>query len=305
MITDVERKLVEIFCSLDDFFLIYGPELEKRRLAETPRKLNRQPQMCHSEIASIVMMFHLCGYKDFKHYYTHCVLAQWRGYFPRLHSYNRFVERMSELIVPLGHYLIVSAQNKCTGVSFVDSTTLSVCHKRRIHNHKVFKDKAQRGRSSVDWFFGFKLHLIINEMGDILSFAFTPGNVHDANPGLMSKLTKGLWGKLFGDKGYLSQKLFDGLFANGLQLVTKLKSNMKNRLMPLMDKLLLRKRAIIECVNDELKNNCMIEHTRHRKPENFIVNLFAGLAAYAFLPKKPCINFTRNQRNVINTKMIG
>jgi hypothetical protein len=184
---------------------------------------------------------------------------------------------------------------KCTGISFIDSTTLDVCDNRRIHSHKVFKDFAQRGKSTTGWFYGFKLHLTVNDKGEILSFCLTTGNTDDRDKNVMEILTKRLFGKLFGDKGYLSQKLFEDLHSKGIELIAKLKKNMKNRLMYLKDKLLLRKRAIIQTINDQLKNICQIEHTRHRSVYNFSTNIIAGLVAYSFLPKKPSLNHDKSQ----------
>lgn len=187
---------------------------------------------------------------------------------------------------------------KTTGISFIDSTTLDVCHNRRIDSHKVFDGIAERGKSSTGWFYGFKLHITTNEYGEILSFYITPGNVDDRNIDLIEKLTKNLFGKLFGDKGYLSQPVFTRLYEKGITLITKVRKNMKNKLMNIEDKLLLRKRAIIESVNDFLKNICQIEHTRHRSFINFLVNVVSGVAAYSFFQKKPSINN-------INTKEIA
>jgi hypothetical protein len=140
----------------------------------------------------------------------------------------------------------------------------------------------------VDWFYGFKLHLVINDCGELLSVRLTPGNVDDRRP--VPELIKKIFGKLFGDKGYISQPLFEALYADGVHLVTKLKRGMKNRLASLFDKLLLRKRAIIESVVDQLKNISQIEHSRHRSVANCFVNLLAGLVAYTFREKKPSLN---------------
>lgn len=200
---------------------------------------------------------------------------------------------MQYATVPLLLYMMKFRVGKCTGISFIDSTTIDVCHNRRIHSHKVFKDTAERGKSSTGWFYGFKLHLVINDRGEILSCCLTSGNVDDRNIQVIDSLSKELYGKLFADKGYLSQKVFERLFARGVSLVTKIKKNMKNKLMDLGDKLLLRKRAIIESVNDFLKNICQIEHSRHRSQHNFLVNLIAGLVAYSFLPKKPSLRLNR------------
>lgn len=178
---------------------------------------------------------------------------------------------------------------ECTGISFVDSTRLAVCRNQRIHNHKVFKDIAQRGHTSMGWFYGFKLHLVCNEKGEIINFVFTSGNVDDREPLTSTNLLKDVLGKLFGDKGYIGQGLFNKLFFNGIHLLTTVRKNMKDRYMTLNDRIILRKRAIIESINDELKNICLIEHTRHRSFNNFIANLISGIAAYCFLPKKPAI----------------
>ena len=244
-----------------------------------------------SEVMSIVIMFHLSNHRTFKWYYKHFICGAMKGYFPRLLSYNRFVEVMQELIVPLTVYLMKFHLGKCSGINFLDSTTLDVCHNRRIYSHKVFKNLAQRGKSSTGWFYGFKLHLIVNDRGEILSFCLTAGNVDDRDWDTLSKLTKEIFGKLFADRGYLSQKLFEKLYRNDILLITKLKKNMKNRLMDMHDKIILRKRAIIESVNDFLKNICQIEHSRHRSVDNFLVNLVSGLVAYSFLPKKPSLHF--------------
>jgi len=212
-----------------------------------------------------------------------------RAEFPGLVSYNRFVELMRGAMIPLMVYLQRCRLKKSNGIAFVDSTTLKVCHNRRIHSHKTFRDIAQRGKTSMGWFYGFKLHLIVNHTGDLVSVMLTPGNTDDRDLSIMQILTKNVLGKLFGDRGYISAKLFKALLQRGLQLITKIRKNMTNKLMPLIDKLLLKKRALIESINDQLKNLCQIEHTRHRSPINFLGNLFAGLIAYTFAPQKPSI----------------
>jgi len=142
----------------------------------------------------------------------------------------------------------------------------------------------------MGWFFGFKLHLIINDKGEILNFMFTPGNVDDREPLKQNRFVKKIKGKLCGDKGYIGQALFENLFMNGIQLITKVKNNMRNSLMGIADKIILRKRALIETVNDELKNIAQIEHSRHRSFDNFIANALSAIAAYCFFDKKPAID---------------
>jgi len=179
---------------------------------------------------------------------------------------------------------------KCSGINFLDSTTVEVCSTRRINSHRVFENLAKRGKSSTGWFFGFKLHIAINDKGEIIAFCLTAGNVDDRDWAVISKLTAEMFGKLFADRGYISAALFERLWDRGIQLITKLRSNMKNKLMDITDKLLLRKRAVIESVNDFLKNICQIEHSRHRSTHNFFINLISGLIAYSFIPKKPSLH---------------
>ena len=184
-------------------------------------------------------------------------------------------------------HLMVTLQGKPTGISFVDSTPVVVCHNKRISRNKVFGDLAARGKSTMGWFYGFKLHFVINDKGEILSFNLTKGNVDDRKP--LPKLARKLFGKLFGDRGYISKDLVAMLRDLGVTLITSVKSNMKNKLMPYLDKILLRKRFLIETINDQLKNEMQIEHTRHRSPINFLVNLVSGLIAYTLKPKKPSL----------------
>jgi hypothetical protein len=277
--------ILALFCDIDDFCLFFEP-LWNERLLET-RQRNRPSTLCLSEVMTIITLFHASRYRDFKSYYTEHVLKHLAWAFPRRVSYNRFVELMPSALVPLCGYL-QSRRGQCSGISFIDSTSLRVCHNRRIHSHKVFEECAKRGKTSVDWFFGFKLHLVINDRGELLSVRLTPGNTDDRRP--VPELVKGLFGKLFGDRGYISQPLFDLLYGEGVQLVTKLKRGMKNRLMPVFDKIMLRKRAIVESVMDQLKNISQIEHSRHGSVANCFVNLVAGLVAYTWREKKPSLN---------------
>ena len=152
-----------------------------------------------------------------------------------------------------------------------------------------FKAEGKRKYHRESWFFGFKLHLICNEKGELLNFMIIPGDVDDRKPLEYKAFVEFIYGKLVGDKGYIGKHLFERLFVDGIQLITKLKSNMKGALMSVSDKLLLRKRAIIETVNDELKNIAQVEHSRHRSFDNFVVNLLGGIAAYCYFPKKPTI----------------
>ncbi len=275
---------ITIFCANDDFCKEFEPRWEKRLLESSLKRRRRQGALCLSEVMTIMVGFHLSGYRTFKHYYLNYVLRYQRYYFPGLVSYNRFVELLQDSLVPLCCFL-TSRFGQCSGISFIDSTKISVCHNRRIGSHKVMAEFAARGKTSVDWFYGFKLHLVINDQGELLGVKITAGNVDDRDA--VPELARSLFGKLFGDRGYISQPLFEQLWEQGVQLVTKVRKNMKNKLLPLFDKLLLRKRSIIETVNDQLKNISQIEHSRHRSSFNFFVNLIAGLVAYTFRETAP------------------
>ena len=240
---------------------------------------------------TIVIAFQLSHYRDFKTFYNSLRVSS-SDLFPGLVSYQRFNGLMPRLIVPLAGYL-KSRFGTCSGISFVDSTHLAVCGNKRIERNRVFEGFAARGKSTVGWFYGFKLHVVINDCGELLGVQLTPGNVDDRKP--VSTITKALTGKLFGDKGYISQALFEELFGRGLQLVTTIRKNMKPRIMLLWDKLMLRKRSLIETVNDQLKNVCQIDHTRHRIVDGFIVNLLAGLIAYTHQPRKPAIRWQQDE----------
>lgn len=286
-------SLLVLFIAVDDFCKTYQKYVQSLRLEEKVRQRpGPKPRLSLSEVMTIIIYFHQSGYREFKAYYNNEVLKHLRPEFPDLVSYNRFVELMPETLYPLCLYL-QSQFGHPTGIAFVDSTRLPVCHNKRINRHKVFAAVATRGKSSMGWFYGFKLHLVINDKGELLTFYLTPGNVDDRQP--VPHMAHRLWGKLFGDKGYISKALFDSLFEQDVQLITPIRKNMKNRLMPIMDKLLLRKRSLIETVNDQLKNISQIEHTRHRSINNFMVNLVAALIAYTRQPKKPSLNLVDEQ----------
>ena len=280
-------SLEALFCHVDDFCQRFESQWKQKLLGDGVQQRQRSRSLCLSEIMTILIAFHQSAYRNFKWFYTQRVCCDWRDAFPGLVSYNRFVEWMPSTLIPLCAYLRHCFGN-CTGISFIDSTSLKVCHNRRIATHKVFKPLAARGKTSVDWFFGFKLHLVVNEQGELLNVVLTPGNTDDRRP--VAQLLQHLFGKVFGDRGYVSQKLAQQLWQqSGIQLVTKLKRNMKNHLMSLSDKLLLRRRAIVESIIDQLKNISQIEHSRHRSPVNGFVNVICGLIAYCHQPKKPSL----------------
>jgi hypothetical protein len=284
--------LEELFCDLDDFCNWFEPIWRSQLISQGLKTRRRERKMSLSEVMTILVAFHQNHYRNFKHYYLDHVCVYWRGEFPKLPSYNRFIEWMPSTLLPLCVYLKRCFGN-CTGISFIDATSIKVCHNRRIKRNRVFQEIAARGKTSVDWFFGFKLHLLVNEKGELLNLQITPGNIDDRKP--VPDLVQSLFGKIFADRGYVSQSLAEKLLEDfGIQFFAKPRCNMKNRLMLLSDKLLARKRSIIETIIDQLKNISQIEHSRHRSPVNFGVNILCGLIAYCYQPKKPSLNLEKD-----------
>ena len=234
---------------------------------------------------TIAIYFHQSGYRTFKKYYTVFVKGLLKDYFPNAVSYGRFVELMQEALFPLFCFLQFNMGDN-TGIYFVDSTGLAVCNIKRSRSNKTFKGVASKGKTTVGWFFGFKLHIVINDKGELLAWQLTPGNTDDRKP--IPMITQKLKGLLLGDKGYISTRLFQELYERGLKLITKLRSNMK-------------KRGLIESVNDQLKNIAQIEHTRHRSIWNFLSNLMAGLLSYTFQKKKPSLNLREKERKLLES----
>jgi hypothetical protein len=280
------HDLTILFCSVHDFWKTFKKDWEENMIGSGKSKRGPEPKFSISEMMTIVILFHQSNYRSFKHFY-HFISIHFKKHFPKIISYSHFVHLMKDLFIPLFAYLL-NRNGLVTGISFVDATSIKVCHNKRIKRNKVFKGFAKRGKTTSGWFYGFKLHLIINENGKILSFLVTPGNIADVS--VLDKLSKGITGRLFGDKGYISSNLGQKLLRRGLELFTTLRSNMKQKLMSLKDKMLLRKRSLIETVNDQLKNISQIEHSRHRSVSNFLVNLLSGLAAYSHQEKKPSLN---------------
>ena len=292
----IYSKITEIFCIVDEFCKEYDQVVDKHLLGN-PAK--RPLVMSKSEIITIMITFQLSGFRTFKHFYLYYLQKHMQKEFPKTVSYNRFTELMQQNLMPLTLFLKTCCLGKCTGISFIDSTPVRVCKNKRINQNKVFKGIATTGKSTMGWFYGFKLHIIINDKGEILTFTITQANTDDRTPLKTERFLDKIFGKLFADKGYIGKELAQLLFVDGVQIITQVKNNMKNCLMTMSDKILLRKRSVIETVNDELKNICQVEHSRHRSFGNFLTNLISGLIAYSFLPKKPSIKFATENSNQI------
>lgn len=283
-------KITEIFFIIDEFSKVFNDFVKKNTIDDGKPHRNKPNRMSDAEVMLILIMFHHGEFRCIKSFYINYICKHCTHLFPKTVSYNRFVELQRSVLIQFGYFVKSCLLAPCTGISFVDSTPLRVCREQRIWQHKVFQGLAERGKCSMGWFYGFKLHLIINDTGEIINFMITPGNVDDREPLKHLRFVEKIHGKMFGDRGYISKELFANLFMDGIQLITKLKKGMKNALMSQEDKILLRKRSVIESVNDELKNIAMIEHSRHRCIANFFTNTFAAIAAYCYFPKKPSLN---------------
>jgi hypothetical protein len=285
-----DTKIVEIFCQVDDFCICFKQWMHQKSLSagKVPTKVGRPARLSESEIITILILYQLSGMKNFQYFYQKTAPAL-LTYFPKLVSYNRFVELISAQLPLMWMFCLYQcSQSQRSGSYFVDSKKLPVCHNRRIHSHKVFEGFAGRGKSSTGWFYGLKLHLIINHKGEVINFLFTSANKADNNEQVLTYLFAGLQGSCYGDKGYLT-KLFEEFYNKGFRLITKVRNNMKKLPCLLKDALLLRKRGLIESVNDILMSVFDLEHTRHRKAENAFTHMLASLAAYGFMERKPSL----------------
>lgn len=254
------------------------------------KKRRRPPALRLAERMTLVVLFHQLRFRQFKSFYLNHACRYLRAEFPKLPSYPRIIELMPRCAAPLAA-LFEHLKGDCDGVSIADATSLAVCDNKRIPRHHVFKGKAARGKTSMGWFFGFKLHAIVNSQGELVRLKLTPGNIDDRKP--LPAMCEGLVGLLFADKGYVGKRLAEALQEMGIKLVTTLKKNMKPVPLTAFEKALLKRRSLIETVFDELKNLCQIEHTRHRSINNFIVNLMAGIVAYCLSDTKPSLPLTR------------
>lgn len=283
-------SLTELYCVVDDFYQAFEQSWKQRLLSSGERKRWRRTGISISEIMTLVVLFHQLRHRQFKIFYLDYVHRHLRREFPHLPSYSRMISLLPRCAVPMAALFDV-LKGRCTGLSIIDATPLAVCDNLRIRGHRVFGGIAARGKTSTGWFFGMKLHLVINHLGELLDIKVTPGNIDDRKP--VPGLCAGLFGKLYGDKGYISQALRQKLRAVGIDLFTKVRKNMKPIAHSGFDQAMLKKRSLIETVIDELKNLCQIEHTRHRSPVNFTVNLLGGIAAYCLQPNKPRLPVTK------------
>ena len=291
----MKKCITTIFYLVDNFCKEYQ-KWEQGKLLPSEKQRNRAGQLSLAELLAVVLYFYLSPCRDFKNYYLYFLAHKYRGYF-KLVSYSRIVQLMPRLILPLS-IIMQSLFGEETGIYYIDSTKLQICHGKRTRGNKVFKNISKIGRSSYGWFMGFKLHIIINNKGNIMAIKITKGNKSDLSAA--ASLAKGLTGNLYGDKGYISKKLFAELFSSGLKIFTGIRKDMKNHLLSNKDKYLLRKRVLVESVFNVLKNSMNLEHTRHRSPLNFIVHILACVAGYSLGKIINQANFLQNNIDALS-----
>jgi len=285
-------QLTEIFCDFDDFCKEVVPNWEATLLEcdKSAKKPTKQEQygpscgLCRSEIMTILVMYHGSRFKNFKTFYNGIVLRLGRCYFPKAPCYERFLTLTKRAWLLLTFFMAYRFGSK-TGVYYIDSTPLAVCHNKRINKHKVFRDLAARGKTSMGWFFGFKIHFVFNSLREIVAVQMTPGNISDAS--VVPKLTQDLTGKLFGDKGYIGKKLTQSLLERGLVLMTRVRKNMKSLPMTIDDKRLLNKRNIAETIIGHIKEFSSLRMPKHRSVINAFTHVVASIIAYPINPLSP------------------
>ncbi len=288
-----EMQLTSIFCITDDFCNQFSKEYRKKFIGNSKKKKRfRNDCLSEAEIITILIWFNLSGFKCFKHFYM-SYYSSLKPYFTRLPSYQRFILLQRKAFIHINVFMkfLTNRMSKRTGIYYIDSTFLEVCKNQRIYRHKTFKNIAQRGVSSCGWFFGMKLHLITNHLGEIISFVITKGNISDSK--MTAILSKNLQGLLFGDKGYLSAKTAENLMKQGLHLITKVRANMKPKLISETNKILLKKRGVVETIFGQLKDFRHLVHTKYRSAINYFTNVLSALAAYMLNPNKPSICLDR------------
>jgi hypothetical protein len=281
-------RLVEVFCEVDDFCKAFQSQWAAHQIARSYQPHGPKPGLADSELITLLLMLHSSGFKYLKNFYNSPMGEVLRHYFPGMPCYQRFVTLQQRVFVPLMCFMC-SRLGRQTGIYYIDSTALPVCHNRRISRHKTFKGLAARGKTSMGWFFGFKLHLVFNQLNEIVAVKLTPGNVHDGAP--VEQLTQNLTGKLFGDKGYLGKQRAAALLKRGLVLMTKVRKHMKALPLTLTDKLLLNARNMAETIIGHIKAFSSLNLPKHRAPINAFLHLLAALTAYQLNPIKPDVSF--------------
>jgi hypothetical protein len=275
-------KITQIFFDFDEYLKINFPDVDNCF------SLTNSLEMSFSEIGAIVIAYHQSTHKCFKYYYQEEILVNLTSYFPSAVSYERFVSIKQRVLPFLVAFLKDTRLCSPTIANYIDASKLEVCHLMRVASNKVFKGQAKYGRTIMGRFYGYKFHLIINHLGQIVNVIFSKANVADNNKKLLREITKQFIGLLIGDKGYITS-IKDELLENGINLVTKPRKNMKPTKHTPEVEYYKKHRGLIETTNGLLKEKANIQHTRHRSTANFELNLWAAIVAYTYNDKLPSI----------------
>jgi hypothetical protein len=281
-------RLVEVFCEVDDFCKAFEEQWKAYLISNGSAPRGPEPGLSASETITLLLVLHGSRFKYLKNFYNGVMGDVLRRYFPDMPCYERFVAIQKSVFMPLMFFLF-SRMGQKTGIYYIDSTALPVCNNRRIRRHKTFAGLAERGKTSMGWFFGFKLHLVFNELNEIVALRLTSGNVSDIKP--VPSLTKSLVGKLFGDKGYIGKELAEELLRRGLALFTRVRKNMKSLPLSITDKMLLNARNMAETIIGHIKAFSSLNLPKHRSPINAFLHILAALTAYQLDPIKPDTSF--------------
>jgi len=305
IINDIE--LVKLYCQIDEFCKKFIP-IWQRNLIESNKhkkiRKQRKDSLDYGEIMTILILYNSSSYSCFKYFYLDFALKNLKEFFPNMPCYDRFTILQKKAFIPLLSFLLhICRKSKRTGLYYIDSTYMEVCRNQRIYRHKTFKNIAKRGKTSVGWFFGFKLHIVINQMGEILNLNVTKGNISDSKAA--KSIAQNLIGKLFGDKGYLGQELKNDLLKNGLELFTRVRKNMKQKFISRINQFLLSKRGVVETVIGQFKTRYNMISTRYRTPANYFMNIISAVTAYQLNPRKPRININQiDNENLISNALV-
>jgi DDE family transposase len=282
------ERFVAVFCEVDDFCQAFEDQREAHLIGSGKKPRGPEPGLCDSEIITLLLVLHSSGYKYLKNFYNGPMGESWRRYFPGLPCYERFVTLQKRGFIPLMCFML-SRMGRKTGIYYIDSTGLPVCHNRRIWRHKTFAGLAERGKTTMGWFFGFKLHLVFTQLNQIVALKMTAGNISDTTP--VPSLTKDLIGKLLGDKGYIGKKLAKELLRRGLTLFTRVRKNMKSLPISRTDKMLLNRRNMAETIIGKIKGFSSLNLPKHRLPINGFLHILAAITAYQLNPIKSKVAF--------------
>lgn len=286
--------LYPIFIDVDDFYKsdenkyknILKPKKNEKKSKKKTRA--REFNMHISEIATIIIYFHYSGFHTFKWYYKKKVLIDLQSEFPNLVSYSRIIELKQLITTFLKDYALFQASKNTFEKKYIDSFPLKACNLKREKSHKTMKRFAKKGKTSTGFFYGSKLHATFTIDGKLSNFKITPGNVSDANNNVINEICSDNPSKFYGDKGYiLGSKTREILQEKKIEFITKVRSNMKPKILNPEDAFFLKKRGTVESIGDILKNSLLMEHTRHRSMTGFFCHVFSTLSAYLFYEKTP------------------